>query len=250
VRRLPGFVLLCAVLLSACGTVQASRLETPSTSETLTPTPTVTPQPTATFTITCTATITPTVTATLPLEAYIKNFNAHRQAYALSCEAAAAVDWAQYFGVSIYESDFQHELPLSDNPDLGFVGTKNAPWGQIPPYAYGVHAGPVAAVLQAHGVSAVAVKGFTLEQLEREIASGQPVIAWVIGNCVSATPVIYTDSQGNSVTVAPYEHVIIIVGYGEGRIRYYSAGQLYETPVDVFARSWAVLGNMVVYFGD
>jgi uncharacterized protein YvpB len=248
VRKLPELVLLCAVLLGACGTVQASQLEIPIPSAT--PYPTLSLQPTATFTPTCTATITPTATAMLPVEAYITPMNAHRQAYALSCESAAAVDWAQYFGVSIYESDFQHELPLSDNPDLGFVGTKDAPWGQIPPYAYGVHAGPVAAVLQAHGLPAVAARGFTLEQLEREIASGQPVIAWVIGNCVSATPVVYSDSHGNAVTVAPYEHVIIIVGYGENGIRYFSAGQMYDTPVEVFARSWAVLGNMVVYFED
>ncbi len=249
-KRVLVGVMMFAVLLCACSSAQAAQLSQTATVAQPTPSFTQTAEPTATATLTSTATITPTATPALPPEFYITDLSAHRQAYPLSCEAAAAVDWAQYFGTFIYESEFQAAIPLSDNPDLGFVGTKDAPWGQIPPYAYGVHAEPVAAVLRGYGLPALAAKGFTLEQLQGEISAGQPVIAWVIGNCVSATPVVYTDSQGNPVTVAPYEHVIIIVGYREGKVRYYNAGNLFETPTEIFARSWAVLGNMVVYFGD
>ena len=79
----------------------------------------------------------------LPEEYYIRNIIGHKQFYPLGCEASVAIDLANYFGVSIIESEFQNRLPLSDNPDYGFVGSVEGPWGQVPPYAYGVHAGPV-----------------------------------------------------------------------------------------------------------
>ena len=136
--------------------------------------------PTATNTppqITATPTPTP-----LPEEHYIKNIRGHKQFYPLGCEARVAVDWAAFFGYKIIESEFQLNLPLSDNPDYGFVGSVNGPWGQVPPYAYGIHAGPVATLLREYGLKAKDVKGFILEELKEHIANDRPVIAWVIGD--------------------------------------------------------------------
>lgn len=175
---------------------------------------------------------------------------AYKQDRPLDCEARAAVDWAAYFGVTISEYDFQFNLPISDNPDLGFVGTSNSLWGQTPPFAYGVHPAPVAALLQEYGVNARAVKGMTLEELKKQISLGHPVIAWVIGNCEGGYPTEYIDQQGNKTIVAAYEHVIIVIGYTSDRIRYYSSGKMYETPTEVFLNSWAVLGNMAIVAGD
>ncbi len=152
--------------------------------------------------------------ALLPESHYIWDIWGHRQYFPIGCEASAATDWAWYFGVDVNEFNFQMELPVSDNPDLGFVGSVEGPWGQVPPYAYGVHAAPVAQVLRDnYGMPAQAAKGFTIADIQREIASGQPVIAWVIGNCVGGIPYEYIDEQGNSVVVAAYEHVVIITGY-------------------------------------
>jgi len=175
---------------------------------------------------------------------------AYKQDRSLDCEARAAVDWAAYFGVTISEYDFQFNLPVSDNPDLGFVGTSNSLWGQTPPFAYGVYAAPVAALLQKYGVDAIAVKGMTLEELKQQIAAGHPVIAWVIGNCVGGVPTEYVDQHGNKTVVAAYEHVIIVIGYTSDRIRYFSSGKLYETPYEVFLNSWGVLGNMAIKLGE
>jgi uncharacterized protein YvpB len=91
------------------------------------------------------------------------------------------------------------------------------------------------------------VKGFTLEQLKAEIAANRPVIAWVIGNCVGGVPYEYTDSQGNTTTVAAYEHVVIVTGYTNETIRYMNNGKFYDIPNEYFINSWSVLGNMVVY---
>ena len=57
------------------------------------------------------------------------------------------------------ESQFQFQLPISDNPDYGFVGLVTDPWGQVPPYSYGVHAFPVANLLRSsYGMKAKAIK--------------------------------------------------------------------------------------------
>lgn len=212
------------------------------------------PVPTATR-VTRTATLVPTATPTIrltptatdiPESVYLK-IAAHPKYYYLGCEAAAAVDLAGFYDISIYQSDFQQKLPLSDNPDLGFVGDVNGPWGQVPPYAYGVHAAPVAALLQQYGVEVEGGKGYTLEQVKEKIAAGHPVIAWVIGNMVGGVPAEYTDSKGNKTIVAAYEHVVILTGYNGDSIRYVNNGKFYDVPYKVFLNSWGVLGNMAVF---
>jgi uncharacterized protein YvpB len=187
----------------------------------------------------------------LPDSFYISGVENFRQTYPLSCESRTAVDWADYFGVLIYESDFQFGLPRSDNPDKGFVGEVHDPWGQIPPYSYGVHAHPVAELLKEdYGLPAHAAKNMSLEDLKKEVASGQPLIAWVIGNMVGGEADEYSDQEGNKVLVAPYEHTVIITGYGKDHIRYLNNGKFYQVPVGVFLNSWGVLGNMAIYHQD
>ena len=187
----------------------------------------------------------------IPDSVYLKGVTSFRQSYPISCESRTAVDWANFFGVQIYESDFQFGLPLSDNPDKGFVGDVHDPWGQVPPYSYGVHAAPVATLLkEEYGLSARAVKNLSLENLKKEIASGQPVIAWVIGNMVGGIPSEFIDKEGNKVVVAAYEHTVIVTGYGKDHIRYLNNGNFFQVPVDTFLNSWGVLGNMVIYHKD
>ena len=227
--------------------------------ETITPAVTVSPprvvilRRTAAFTPTLlapttTPTLPPTSTPTLalPQEHYIRNISGHRQYFPLGCEAATAKDWANYFGKDFNEFEFQYKLPISDNPDLGFVGNVNSPWGQVPPFAYGVYAGPVADLLNAYGIPAKAYKGYTLDQIKARIAADKPVIVWVIGNVVGGVPAEYTDAHGNKTIVAAYEHVVIVTGYNKDHVRYMNNGRFYETPNEVFLNSWGVLGNMAL----
>jgi uncharacterized protein YvpB len=113
-----------------------------------------------------------------------------------------------------------------------------------------VHAGPIANQLNKYGVPAKAAKGFTIKQLQREIAAGRPVIVWVIGNVEGGVPFEFTDKAGNKVIVAAYEHVVTVIGYDAVNIRYYNNKKMYEIPYKYFEQSWAVLGNMVVYRGE
>ena len=221
---------------------QLAYFATPTLAPPTTPTMFV---PTATFfrTANPTATLLPTV---IPDSVYL-TIQANKKFFYLGCEAAAAVDLAGYYDVLLYQFDFQNELPLSDNPEIGFVGDANGPWGQVPPYAYGVHAAPVAALLQQHGVDVEGGKGYTLAQMKEKIAAGDPVIVWVIGNMIGGVPAEFTDSIGNTTIVAAYEHVVILTGYDEDTIRYVNNGRFYEVPYDVFLNSWGVLGNMALF---
>ncbi len=188
----------------------------------------------------------PAPTAPLPTEYVIRGISGHRQLLAIDCEAAAAVDWASYFGVKIDERLFQSELPISDNPDYGCVGNVNDPWGELPPLGYGVYAGPVADLLSAYGLPAKAYKGYTLDQLKAKVSRGIPVIAWVVGSVERGSPHIYADPEGRKIVVAAYEHVVIVIGYTDVRIRYLSEGAVHYAATEVFLQSWGDLGNMVV----
>lgn len=259
--------LLCFVLLCSCSQtidsqvpIQASTTpdhegvlpsitNSPTIPSTPLPAATIIPETTPSADMPSTSLPNPEVAPAYPESHYIINISGHVQTYELGCEASAAVDWAKFFNVDIYEYTFQTSLPLSDNPDYGFVGevTTDA-WGQIPPYAYGVHAEPVADLLVEFGLHARAVRDYSLDEVKQKLSEDKPIIAWVIGNMVYSETVEYVDSQGRSTLVAPYEHVVNLTGYNQTHLRYMNNGRFYDTPVEVFLNSWGVLGNMAVIY--
>lgn len=185
---------------------------------------------------------------TVPETAYVNGLVGHAQSYNLSCESRSAVDWAAFFGVSISESEFLVNLPSSDNPDKGFVGNVNDPWGNVPPYSYGVHAEPVAQLLREYGLEAMAKRGLSWDELRQEVGNGRPVIVWVIGNVWPGTAQIYTAADGAQAVVAPYEHSMILLGYDPTTVYLLNSanGWVEWHPLSSFLSSWAVLGNMAV----
>lgn len=257
-------------LLPALSGVQAAAAIAPSTTSTpfqplptstptATHTPTSTPTPTNTPTPTPLATNTPPPTFTftprptskpvdgIPAEAFIDNVTGYDQQHTLSCEARSAVDWARHYGVSIKEAEFQAALPLSDNPEKGFVGDTDGLTGMIPPSSYGVHAPPVAAVLRDFGLDAVDRQGMSFDDLRRHVAAGDPVIVWVIGNVwEGGSPVQYAAPDGETVTVAHYEHTAIVIGYDEDGLTFVDGAMNYWRATDTFLSSWEVLGNMAI----
>ena len=183
-----------------------------------------------------------------PASASISNIVGYPQGYALSCESRSAVDWARYFGVEIGETEFLTRLPLSDNPEIGFVGSYNDYGGMVPPYSYGVHAEPVAKLLREYGLPASGLKGLSLDELRAEIASGRPVIVWVIFGVSNGYALDYTASDGQSMQVAPNEHTVIVIGYDESSITVLDGAWVYARSIEQFERSWEVLGNMAVIY--
>jgi len=183
-----------------------------------------------------------------PASASIGSIIGYPQGYALSCESRSAVDWARYFGVEIGETEFLTRLPLSDNPEVGFVGFYNDYGGMVPPYSYGVHADPVAKLLREYGLPAGGLKGLSLDELRSEIASGRPVIVWIIFGISNGYALDYTASDGQTMRVAPNEHTVIVIGYDENSITVLDGAWVYSRSIQQFERSWEVLGNMAVIY--
>lgn len=183
-----------------------------------------------------------------PEGAFIEGVSGYAQTYTLSCESRSAVDLAAFWGLEIGESDFLAKLPRSDNPDEGFVGSANDPWGYTPPYSYGVHADPIAKLLRKYGLRAEAHHGLKWKDLQAEIAAGRPVIVWVIGQMWGGSARTYHTESGGTTTVAPFEHSMILSGYDASRVQVVdpSSGQTRIYPLDAFLNSWSVLGNMAV----
>ena len=188
----------------------------------------------------------PSTTSDLPPSARVLGVMGHRQTLPLSCESRSAADWAGFNGVIIDELEFMRALPQSDDPDRGFVGDVNGEWGSLPPDAYGVHAGPVARLLQSYGLRAEARRYMTWDDLRAEIAAGRPVIVWVTGHVEEGEGVVYTARDGRRTIVARYEHTVIVVGYDEATVLVVDGANTYRRPVERFLASWGALRNMAV----
>ena len=206
-------------------------LPLPTSTPTPKPTPTPTPRP---------------VPTPLAVEAYIRGVYGNPQQYSLDCEIRSALDWAAFYGFHINEEDFLKRLPKSDDPDSGFVGSLNGYLGQLPPRSYGVHAEPIASVLRSFRVNAQAVKGFSWDDLKKEILANRPVITWVVNYPYTIESRQYTASNGHTTTVARFEHTWIITGYNSWSVRVVDSEYTYQMDINDFLSRWAALGNMVV----
>ncbi|OGO34290.1 MAG: hypothetical protein A2Z16_12710 [Chloroflexi bacterium RBG_16_54_18] len=182
----------------------------------------------------------------LPDVSIIQGVNGRAQALPLDCESRSAVDWAAYFGVPIGELNFMNALPVSDNPDAGFVGDPYGTWGQIPPDPYGVHAEPVAELLREYGLPAHAHRPLTWDELRSEIAAGRPVIVWIVGAVGNGAPEYYTALDSHLTVVARYEHTVIVTGYTPDTVYYLNGANIQTRSVVQFLDSWSVMRNMAI----
>jgi uncharacterized protein YvpB len=182
----------------------------------------------------------------LPAQASVGPIYGEGQLLPLDCESRSAVDWAGFFGAYIDELSFFTSLQSSDNPDKGFVGDVNGLWGQIPPDDYGVHAEPIAARLRSHGLDAYAHRPLSWEELRYEIASGRPVMVWIIGSVYNGIPEYYTSSDGHLSVVARHEHTVVVTGYDQANVYFLNGSGIYARSVEQFLSSWSVLRNMAV----
>jgi len=181
-----------------------------------------------------------------PASVQVNSFIGHPQILSLSCESRSAVDWAAFFGVHISELAFLRGLPVSSDPDTGFVGDVRAAWGQVPPNAYGVHAGPVARLLQDYGLPAFYHLYTPWRSVLDEIAAGRPVIVWVTGHVQAGQGQRYDAPDGHRTVVASFEHTVILVGYDRDSVIFEDEGQRYIRTLDQFMNSWQALRDMAI----
>jgi uncharacterized protein YvpB len=121
---------------------------------------------------------------------------------------------AHYHGLNLSEAEVLAALPLNDNPHLGFRGNVDGPYGGIEDY--GVYAGPIMGILNSRGLRAWLVED-GLAGIRAAVARGNPVIAWVTYNLLHANPV-ETTIDGQSVTLVPNQHVVVVTGYDDGGV--------------------------------
>jgi uncharacterized protein YvpB len=188
----------------------------------------------------------------LPLSAFIDGVVGHPQEHNLSCESRSATDLAAFWGVTITEDDFFRRLPKSDNPHRGFLGDVDQPAGTMPPYGYGVYAGPIAANLRSFGLDARAHRNWTLRDLKAEIAAGRPVIIWSTYDMRLPGVQEWTSSDGKTSLVVQWQHTFIAVGYDDAPegggitlIDAYDAGVKLFSYV-AFDTAWAQLERLAV----
>jgi uncharacterized protein YvpB len=173
----------------------------------------------------------------------------HAQDYSLSCEARSAADVAAFWGIYASETEILWALPQADNPEHGFVGNPNEAWGNIPPYGYGVYAGPIADVLDEFGLQAEGLDHLSWDDLRSQVSGGNPVIVWIIGQMWPGTAMQYAAPDGSTTIVAAFEHTMILTGYSPDTVQVIDAysGQYQTYPLSTFLESWSVLGNMAVF---
>lgn len=213
--------------------------------------PTQPPAPTATATPQPTPTRPPNpvpveISEQPPSSAYIDHIYGSPQLYTLDCESQAAVDWARFFGVQINEFEFIERMPISNDPEEGFVGNVNGPMGQIPPGDYGVYPGPVAALLREYDLNAAAVENWDLDALKNEIAAGRPVIVWIVNLPFTINPSEYTSANGNTTVVAPFQHTWIVTGYNSASFTIVDSEWTYNVLTQTFIERWNSLGNRAI----
>jgi uncharacterized protein YvpB len=181
-----------------------------------------------------------------PESARVEGYVGRKQSLPLSCESRSAADLAAFFGVEVDELEFLAALPKSDNPDRGFVGDVYGEWGQVPPNAYGVHASPVARLLQRYGLNARAHLHMQWETLQAEIAAGRPVVVWVTGHVAPGEPIVYTAADGHRTVVARFEHTVTVIGYGPEGVLIADGNQVYRRSLERFMDAWTTLRSMAV----
>jgi uncharacterized protein YvpB len=184
----------------------------------------------------------------LPASASISGVKGSPQLYTLDCESQTAVDWARFFGTYINHQEFIDRLPRSDDPEEGFVGEINGAMGQIPPNAYGVHAPPVAALLRDYGLPAAVVRDWGFEKIKREIADGRPVIVWIVNLPFEIETHQYTAPNGNTSTVARFQHTWIITAYNSSSVTVVDSKWTYNVRIPTFLQRWEALGKQTIIF--
>lgn len=184
----------------------------------------------------------------IPESAFVNGFVGYEQSYNLDCEARSAVDLASWFGVNISHAEFLYNLPKSDDPNVGFVGSWTDARGHIPPASYGVYQEPVAALLRNYGLNAMGAYAYTEDALKSQIAAGKPVMVWVVGNVEIGYSVPYTPaSTGHTTFVVPYQHTVVVTGYDADAVYFQDGALKYSRDWNTFLLSWGALGNRAIY---
>ncbi|MBV9134339.1 MAG: C39 family peptidase [Chloroflexi bacterium] len=184
----------------------------------------------------------------------------HRQAHALSCEAAALQMALATIGIQVTEDDLLQQLArdgtprtvqpdgsvIWGDPDVGFVGNWDGAFGVD---GYGVYERPIADLAKAQGAAgSVAERRVDPADLYQAVREGAPVVVWmpyageVHGRGSWITP------AGAEVDYVVTEHAVVLAGLDDNGVTFadpYTA-TLQRMRYDQFEAALAELGNRAV----
>ncbi|MBN1581569.1 MAG: C39 family peptidase [Anaerolineae bacterium] len=197
---------------------------------------------------TVSAAATPAVVLAKPPLALVLDAPVYKQARSLSCESSSAAMAANFFGIQASEAQILASLPLDENPHKGFRGNVDGAYGGL--QDYGVYAEPIRQVLTDLGLTVEAFSG-GMEDIRGHLRQGRVLVAWITYDLQVQIPRPVTLDSGEVVTMVPYEHALLIVGYNSDGFwvndPYTGTGKFYTERE--FVRSFAYLGNMALVVG-
>lgn len=153
----------------------------------------------------------------LNLPRYINQFDA---GYLNGCEAASVLMAASYKGRMTGHSlaSFANTIPITDNPNTGFY--KSMTEARNGGEAHWIAPAPLAKYANAQGAGSVNATGSTLDQLDAEVANGNPVIIYLTYRY--ANPLAYHNGVPDNL------HVVVLAGYNS-----YTGQQVFYDPAPV-----------------
>ncbi len=174
----------------------------------------------------------------------IQDMPVFAQQRGLSCEYAATRSAVARWGIQLSEEDFINGIGFDANPHIAFRGDINGWWGGTD--EYGIYPEPIARFLATRGLNTKLLWD-GIPQLKEELDYGRPVVVWITGGLMTATP-FEASAAGQNFLLMPYEHAVTLYGYddngvyvadpGFGTYGYYDWAN--------FSRSWGYLRNMAM----
>ncbi|HEY8291425.1 MAG TPA: C39 family peptidase [Thermomicrobiales bacterium] len=185
------------------------------------------------------------VTDAPPPDAAIQGMPIVGQWWNLTCEYAATSAATAYYGEAITQQEFVEEIGFDANPNKGFRGRLDGPWGGT--RDYGIYPAPILHILQQRGFAhSYGVHG-TADMLRAALAKDHPVVVWLVGTFGTA-PRVDATSDGESFFLVPYEHAMTAYGYTESSVMLMdpSIASYRTMPWQIFMDAWMQLDGMAL----
>ena len=145
------------------------------------------------------------------------------------CEAASLLMAAKYKGyvMGYGYRGFADNMPRSENPNSGFYSAMDSydPTDR----AHWIAPAPLAAYGQSQGINVVNASGMSLDQLDQEVANGNPVVIYLTYNFNEPSAQTAPDAP---VNVPKNIHVLVLAGFNS-----YTGEQVFYDPSPKYGNS-------------
>ncbi len=180
--------------------------------------------------------------------------------YLTGCESIALHILLNYYGIDVSIDDIIKDLPKGElpfevngvlygsNPEKVFVGDPSNL------SSYGVYNKPIAEVANKYKKGAVAKNNVSIEDIQRIIYYGNPVIAWTNITEKIADIVIsktwYDMDTFEKVNWISGEHAVVVYGYDQDNFYISNPynGKKYPIKKEIFIYYYEALGKRIVYY--